>query len=111
MLTLSTDVIVSDDRSSDYPVEFGFFRLKTDRVSFICGRKAVERVAMINVSSEPRRLSFVQGLLPSGISVMVDKEVIAPGEETDIVISYDGGDSVHPSARGIPLKVCSVLMI
>lgn len=105
VLTLSTDVIVSDDRSSDYPVEFGFFRLKTDRVSFICGRKAVERVAMINVSSEPRRLSFVQGLLPSGISVMVDKEVIAPGEETDIVISYDGGDSVHPSARGIPLKV------
>lgn len=105
VLTLSTDVEVSSDRSADYPVEFGFFRLKTRRVEFVLGRKAVERVAMVNVSSETRSVSFVEGLLPDGVSVRVDSAEVGPGEETDIVITYDGNGSIRRSERGVPLKV------
>lgn len=105
VLTLSTDVVMSDDRAGDYPVEFGFFRLKTDRVEFTRGRKAVERVAMVNISSEPHRISFAEGLLPAGVSVSMEKPSVGPGEEADIVISYDGSDSVRRSEKGIPIKV------
>ena len=105
VMVLSTDVVMSEDRAGDYPVPFGFFRLKTRRVSFACGRKAVERIGMVNVSDQPRKVTFMKGLLPPGVSVTADKENLAPGEETDIVISYDGGQGVHPSARPVPLKL------
>lgn len=59
----------------------------------------------MNASADAIQPEVLSGLLPKGVSAAFEKELLLPGEETDIVISYDGGDGVHVSDKALKMKI------
>lgn len=104
-LTLISEVTPSMNRAADYPQSFGHLRLTRKSVRFAKGRKAVERIACMNASADAVQPEVLSGLLPKGVCAAFEKELLLPGEETDIVISYDGGDGVHVSDKALKMKI------
>ena len=90
---------VSVDRGADlagaFPVGMGNIRLRTKEVYVERDRRLVQRCVFVNVSDKPLKLEYEKAMLPQCLSVKVEPEIVAGGEEGEIVITYD------PSKGGV----------
>lgn len=90
---------VSVDRGADlagaFPVGMGNIRLRTKEVNVERDRRLVQRCVFVNVSDKPLKLEYEKAMLPQCLSVKVEPEIVAGGEEGEIVITYD------PSKGGV----------
>lgn len=73
----------------NYPVEMGDLRLKRDSVAFERGQSSSELVVCYNSGEEPLKLGADTRLLPKAFSFSCTPAVLQPGQEGEIVISYD----------------------
>lgn len=89
VLRLMVEVGYSAEGTTVYPVEMGSVRLRRKTVTFPEGVKAVERIPFMNVGSKNLALKSNRMLLPSCLEVRVQPEVVGPGSEGEIVISFD----------------------
>lgn len=74
----------------DYPVPVGELRLTRRAVSFgevSYGSLREERVACVNTGDKPLRVRAFGPMLPEGLSLRTEPEVIPPKGEADIVIT------------------------
>lgn len=94
VLKLSVNVENGSDMSGLYPVSMGSIRVRRNEVDFIRGVKAVESCVFINLSDSPMRLECERALMPICLSFSTEPEVVGPGEEGRILISY------NPAAGG-----------
>lgn len=90
---------VSVDRGADlagaFPVGMGSIRLRAKEVYVERDSRIVQRCVFVNVGDKPLKLDYEKALLPQCLSVKVEPEIVAGGEEGEIVISYD------PSKGGV----------
>ena len=89
ILRLYVEVDRGEDFSGLYPIAMGNIRVRRNEVSFHSGRKAVERCPFVNVSGKVFTLTCDTPLLPACLSVRTEPQVLQPGQEGEIVISYD----------------------
>ena len=89
ILRLYVEVDRGGDFSGLYPIAMGNIRVRRNEVSFHSGRKAVERCPFVNVSGKVFTLTCDTPLLPVCLSVRTEPEVLQPGQEGEIIISYD----------------------
>ena len=98
---------VSVDRGADlagaFPVGMGNIRLRTKEVYVERNCRIVQRCVFVNVGDKPLKLDYEKALLPQCLSVKVEPEIVAGGEEGEIVISYD------PSKGGVRDKMPVIL--
>lgn len=104
-LTLISEVTPSMDRAADYPQSFGLLRLTRKSVRFRKGIRSVERIACYNASTDAVQAEVMEGLLPKGVKAGFEKRLLLPGEETDMVVEYDGGEGVHVSDKAFRIKI------
>lgn len=104
VLTLSVQVENGKDLSGMWPVQIGGIRMRTSEIAFLKGRKAVERLSFINLTGKPLALGCEDAFLPGYISFSTDPEVVAAGEEGEIVISYEPSSAEEKNNVKIMLK-------
>ena len=98
VLRLSVNVESGSDMSGLYPVSMGDIRLRRTEVNVCRGVKAVENCVFVNVSDRPLRLECERMLLPKCLDFKTEPEVVAPGAEGEILITYDpsrGGEKAR----------------
>lgn len=88
-LRLAVEVERGADKTGLYPIGMGNIRVRRNSVDFIKGTKAVETCAFINVSDKTLILDCDAFLLPSCLTFRTEPQVVSPGEEGRLVISYD----------------------
>ena len=97
-LRLAVEVERGADKTRLYPVGMGNIRVRRNSIDFVRGTKAVETCAFINVSDKTLKLDCDTFLLPSCLTFHTEPQVVRPGEEGRLVISYDpskGGEKQH----------------
>lgn len=104
MLTLSVQVENGKDLSGIWPVQIGGIRMRTSEVAFVKGRKAVERLSFINLTGRPLALGCEEAFLPDHISFRTEPEVVAEGEEGEMVITYEPSSAEERNIVKIMLK-------
>lgn len=72
-----------------YRYHMGNLYLRRVEVRFFPGRKAVERIMCFNAGDTPLSVSAEKMLLPPYIAFRCEPETVLPGEEADLVITYD----------------------
>ncbi len=98
-LTLTGNVLPSADEWARYPYAMGTLRLKQNQLHFrelTAGMQPSERILCGNSGNRPLRLSAL--LLPEFATFRTEPEVIAPGNEADIVLTIDA--SAIPAEKG-----------
>ena len=96
--------VVATDEWSHLPYRMGSLRLSRKSVSFDCDTRT-ECVAVANVSNTPLRLSSQP--TTEGIALRTEPEVLMPGEEGDIVITYaPTADMMHDIETAIIVEGC-----
>lgn len=83
-LTLTGEVVCGDDMSH-LPIRMGELRLSRNSVTLDSSTRT-ERIAVANVGDRDIRLSASSPA--NGLSLYTEPEVLMPGDEGDIVISY-----------------------
>lgn len=83
-LTLTGEVVCGDDMSH-LPIRMGELRLSRNSVTLDSSTRT-ERIAVANVGDRNIRLSASS--TANGLSLHTEPEVLMPGDEGDIVISY-----------------------
>ena len=118
ILRLSVSVERGADYSGMFPISMGNIRMRCSEVRLKRGVKAVERCAFVNVSDKALRLECEKAMLPACVTFMAEPEVVAPGEEGRIVISYDpskGGERnrvpVIVKGLGVPPSQSTITVI
>lgn len=104
VLTLSVRVENGKDLSGIWPVQIGGIRMRTSEVAFVKGRKAVERLSFINLTGRPLALGCEEAFLPDHISFRTEPEVVADGEEGEMVITYEPSSAEERNIVKIMLK-------
>lgn len=89
ILRLKVNVSSGNDLSGLYSIQMGKIRLRSGQVSFSPEHRAVERLAFLNVSDAPLKLQCDSSFLPPCLEFRTEPQVVAPGEEGEIVISFD----------------------
>lgn len=87
-----TGVVSEPSPYSHYKVQMGPLRLRRNTITRIVSGPQVERIACGNTSDKEIKLTCM--LLPKGVSVRTEPEVIPPRGEADIVITIDSSLSV-----------------
>ncbi|MBO7199452.1 MAG: DUF1573 domain-containing protein [Alistipes sp.] len=96
--------VVATDEWSHLTYRMGSLRLSRKSVSFDCDTRT-ERIAVANVSNAPLRLSSQP--TTEGIALRTEPEVLMPGEEGDIVITYaPTADMMHDIETAIIVEGC-----
>ena len=88
VLKLKVNVSAGSDISDEWPVQIGYIRLRRKTVVFDSDRKSVERMRFINLDSRPVGLECERLFLPDYLTFRTEPEIVGPGEEGEIVISY-----------------------
>ena len=89
ILRLAVKVDRGADLSGMFPVGMGNIRVRTKTLSVEKGSKAVQRCVFVNVSDKPLKMECEKAMLPPCLSFRTEPEIVAGGEEGEIVISYD----------------------
>ena len=89
VLKLSVDVSAGADLSGEWPVQMGSIRFRRSEVTFKAGEKAVETLRFINAGDRPVALDVDRDFLPACLSVSFDHDLVEPGEEGVIRVSFD----------------------
>lgn len=89
VLKLSVDVQSTSHKKGTYQIQMGCIGLRTDRLSFARGVKAVETLNFINLSGRPLRLECEEMFLPAGLKFETRPEVIGADEEGLMVLTYE----------------------
>lgn len=89
VLRLSVDVESGSDLSTVWPVQMGGIRMRTALLRISSGRKAVEKLRFINVSDGPLKLGCEEAFLPECLSFRTEPSLVEPGQEGDIIVTYD----------------------
>ena len=89
ILRLYVEVDRGGDLSGLYPIAMGNIRVRRNQVTFQSGRKAVEKCPFVNVSGKEFTLVCESPLLPACLSVRTVPEILQPGQEGEIVITYN----------------------
>lgn len=115
VLRLSVNVSSGADLSTEWPVQIGNIRLRRDSISFESGRKSVERMRFINLDVRSIDLECEEMFLPEGMTFRTEPQVVAPGKEGEIVISYTpSGDRMREEMKiilkntGVPPSISSI---
>ena len=95
VLKLTVNVENGKDLSGEWPVQMGSIRLRRSEVTFKAGEKAVETLRFINAGDRPLTLDVDRDFLPACLSVSFDRDLVEPGEEGVIRVSFD------PSMYGV----------
>ena len=103
VLRLAVEVDNGSDMSLDWPLQMGTIRLRNDVVEFRSDVRSVERLSFINLGAKALKLECETSFLPSGIFFRCEPEVVQPGNEGQIVITYD------PS-RGSSVRNATVIL-
>lgn len=88
VLKLKVNVSSGSDISDEWPVQIGYIRLRRRIVTFDPDRKAVERMRFINLDSRPVGLKCERMFLPDCLTFRTEPEIVGPGEEGEMVITY-----------------------
>lgn len=122
ILKLAVEVSPGEGYSSLYPVAIGKIRTRTSQLQVYAARRSVERLKFVNVTDAPLQLKCDSILLPSCLTFRSEPEVVEPGAEGEIVITFDpakyaagpqrtimkvilSGMGVPPSQSSITVKV------
>lgn len=122
ILRLAVEVTAGAGYASLYPVEMGKVRTRSSEVHVYAGQKSVERLKFVNVSDAPLKLECNEMMLPKCLNFRSEPEIVEPGAEGEIVISFDpekytigperdimkvmlSGMGVPPSQSSITVKV------
>ena len=89
ILRLNVEVDRGGDLSGLYPVAMGNIRLRRNEVSFHSGSREVQRCPFVNVSGKELALTWDKFLLPACLSLRTEPAVLQPGQEGEIVITYE----------------------
>ena len=89
ILRLYVEVERGGDLSGLYPIAMGNIRVRRNEVKFHSGRKAVEKCPFVNVSEKEFTMTCEAPLLPACLSVRTEPEVLRPGQEGEIIITYN----------------------
>ena len=89
ILRLAVKVDRGVDLSGMFPVGMGNIRVRTKTVSVERDCKAVQRCVFVNVSDKPLKLECEKAMLSPCLNVRTEPEIVAGGEEGEIVITYD----------------------
>ena len=92
-LRLFVDVQVGKDMSGRYPESMGIIRMRTREITFQKGTPAVEKRVFVNVGENDLRLGCETAFLPPCLKFKTVPEVVAPGQEGEIVLTYDPSKS------------------
>lgn len=104
ILRLNVEVDKGGSFSGLYPISMGNIRVRRNEVSFKIGKKSVERCQFVNVSDKPLTMVCEQPLLPPCLSVSTVPKTIEPGQEGEIVITYDPEKGGHRSRMPVIFK-------
>lgn len=104
VLKLSVDVSAGADLSGEWPVQMGSIRFRRSEVTFKAGEKAVETLRFINAGDRPVSLDVDRDFLPACLSVSFDRDLVEPGEEGVIRVSFDPSMSGVREAMKVILK-------
>jgi hypothetical protein len=106
------------DLSGLYPVSMGNIRVRRSEIQVRKGIEVVESCVFVNVSDKSLRLECERMLLPSCIGFRTEPEIVAPGMEGEIVITYDpsrGGEKpripVVIKGLGVPPSQSAITVI
>lgn len=122
ILKLGVVVTAGKGYSSSYPLSMGRIRMRSSQVQVYAGRKSVERLKFVNVSDAPLQLRCDRMMLPECLTFGSEPDTVDPGEEGEIVITFDpqkyasgperpvmkvilSGMGVPPSQSSITVKV------
>lgn len=89
VLKLSVDVQSARDMKDTYRIRMGCIGLRSDRIAFARGVKAVEILNFVNLSGKPLKLGCEDMFLPQCLKFETRPEVVEEGEEGVIVLTYE----------------------
>ena len=89
ILRLSVKVERGADMSGLYPVSMGNIRVRTREIAVKKDVRTTVRCVFVNVSDKPLKLECEKAMLPSCLTVKSEPEIVAGGQEGEIVITYD----------------------
>lgn len=104
VLRLSVDVEDGSDISGTYQERMGKIALRSRNIAFIKNRKAVEVLKFVNLSGKDLKLECEDMFLPDCISFESRPKVTGPGQEGEIVITYDPSSGPSPDRAKLILK-------
>lgn len=102
-LMLSGTVVSEGAKLKYYPVGMGYFSFSSSSLTFSVGKASKQTLKFVNTSDSARTITFSSGLLPKGLTLSSSVVRVPAGGESSVVVSYDGGNSVHASQKSIPL--------
>lgn len=115
VLRLTVDVGNGKDISADWPVRMGTIGLRRSGLTFVKGKKSVEKIRFINLGSKAIHLECEKAFLPDCLSFSTEPAAVPAGSEGVMVISYDpskGGErpgiSVMLKGLGVPPSRSSI---
>ena len=104
ILRLSVKVDRGADLAGLYPVSMGNIRVRTREVILNKDVRTTVRCVFINVSDKPLKLECEKAMLPSCLAVKSEPELVAGGQEGEIVITYDPSKGAVRPKMPIMLK-------
>lgn len=100
-IKLSVEVSSSADKAGLYHVQMGSIGLRTAEVTFAKGKKGTEILNFINLSEKPLKLECEEMFLPDYLKFEVLPQIVKPGAEARIVITYE--PATEPTRNEVPL--------
>lgn len=88
VLRLSVDVSAGADMAGEWPVQMGPVRMRRSEVTFTEGQNAIEKIRFINLSGKPLALACEEAFLPKCLSFGTRPEIVPPGQEGEMLITY-----------------------
>ena len=104
ILRLSVKVERGADMSGLYPVSMGNIRVRTREIAVKKDVRTTVRCVFVNVSDKPLKLECEKAMLPSCLTVKSEPEIVAGGQEGEIVITYDPSMGAARSKMPVMLK-------
>ena len=108
VLELTGSVTPSAVPAHAYRYAFGPLRLKQRGVRMNGGRRAVERIEVLNAGAEELRITADSGTLPQSVKVRCLPERIASGAKADIEIAFDPSLDASPLPDSVPIVLQGV---
>ena len=88
VLKVKGEVKPSLNHTADYPYSRGVLLMRRDTIVFEGDKIQVERIVCMNNGSRAMRLEADTLLSSRGLKLKTEPEVLAPGQEGDMIISY-----------------------
>lgn len=104
VLRLTVDVGSGKDISADWPVRMGMIGLRRSGLTFVKGKKAVEKIRFINLGKKSLHLDCEKAFLPDCLTFDCEPSVVPAGAEGVMVISYDPSKGIERPNASVILK-------